>query len=82
MTIDPTLSGGGSTSHTNSYELAGSFGAEYALGRRFSLFGELGLAYAHGTSSFRSSGATSSGTSTGTDTRFATRTAVGVVIWF
>ncbi len=77
-----TTIGNASTSHDNSYLLAGSFGAEYALGRRFSLFGELGLAYTHITSSLRLSGSTSSGTSTGTGTRVGTRTAVGVVIWF
>jgi opacity protein-like surface antigen len=39
--------GGGTTSHINS--LGGAFGAQYALGKRFSVFGETGLTYSHAT---------------------------------
>jgi hypothetical protein len=36
---------------TRSYTSSGSFGAEYAFGRRFGAFGELGLSYASTTAS-------------------------------
>jgi hypothetical protein len=77
-----SLSGGGSHSTANAYSLAGSLGAEYTLGRRFGVFGELGVGCARQTSSLRSSGTTSSGTSAGSSTTFGTRTAVGVILWF
>jgi hypothetical protein len=32
---------------TSNYAAAGSFGAQYVLGKRFGLFGELGLNYSH-----------------------------------
>jgi hypothetical protein len=77
-----SLSGGGSHSTGNAYSVAGSVGAEYTLGRRFAVFGELGLGCSRQTSSLRYSGTTSSGTSTGSSTSFATRSAVGVILWF
>jgi hypothetical protein len=39
--------GAGTTSHVNS--IGGAFGAQYALGKRFSVFGETGLTYSHAT---------------------------------
>jgi hypothetical protein len=37
--------GGPGPSTEDSYQVSGSFGAQYALGRRFSVFGDLGIAY-------------------------------------
>lgn len=95
---DPPLLGATTGSTTTVYGTSGSFGAQYALGRRFGLFGEVGLTYQ------RTSG-TSSSTFTVTTTTFvngvlttttvprtsgstlrsntvATRTAVGVILFF
>src|SRR5215471_15907591 len=38
-----SASGGGIDLVTNTYDVSGSFGAQYALHRRFSVFGEVGL---------------------------------------
>jgi hypothetical protein len=35
------------TTVTSNYGASGSFGAQYAIGKRFGLFGELGLTYGH-----------------------------------
>lgn len=72
-----------SETRSNSYQYAGSFGAQYSLSRRFSVYAEAGLAYSHGDSTFRST-ASFSGVATGktTITSFGTRTAVGVVFYF
>jgi hypothetical protein len=35
----------------SSYGVAGSFGTQYSLSRRFSVFGEVGLSYSHGRTS-------------------------------
>jgi outer membrane protein W len=60
---------------TDSYGFAGSFGAQYGLGDRFVVFGELGLSYAHGTA--KSNTTLTKTTSDG----FGTRAAVGVVFY-
>lgn len=57
------------------YGFAGSFGAQYGLGDRFVVFGELGLNYAHGTTK---SNTTSVKT---TSNGWGTRTAVGIVFY-
>jgi|WetSurMetagenome_2_1015567.scaffolds.fasta_scaffold12043_2 hypothetical protein len=77
-----SLSGSGSHATGNTYSLAASVGAEYGLGRRFGVFGELGLVYNHQSSNLTYSGASAGGTSSGTASNFGTRTAVGVVVWF
>jgi opacity protein-like surface antigen len=59
----------------NSYGFAGLFGAQYSLNDRFSVFGELGLAYTHSTLSDLIS----------TDSQadnWGTRTGVGVILYF
>jgi hypothetical protein len=66
-------------SHT--YSLAGSFGAEYALVKRFSVFGEVGLAYARQTSAYRSSTPNVLGNDS-TASSVGTRSAVGVIVYF
>lgn len=76
----PTSSSG---TTANSYTFAGSFGAQYSLSRRFSVYGEAGLAYSRSDSTFKST-ASLSGVATGTTTShgFGTRAAVGVVVYF
>jgi hypothetical protein len=67
----------------DSYSLTGSLGAEYALGRRFAVFGELGIAYSHTASRTTYTGSTGvSSKSTGDGDSFGTRTAVGVIYFF
>jgi hypothetical protein len=48
-----------SESTVSSYTLAGSFGAQYTLGRRFGLFGEVGLSYGRTSTSLSSTFTTS-----------------------
>jgi hypothetical protein len=69
-------------STTDVYSMAGMFGAQYALGRRFAAFGEVGLSYA------RQNG-TATSTIVNVTTRISnhgntigTRTGVGVVLYF
>ena len=48
LTLTPiALSPISSTTVTTSYGASGSFGAQYELGKRFGVFGELGLSYTH-----------------------------------
>ena len=69
-------------STTDIYALAGMFGAQYSLGRRFAAFGEVGVSYSrqNGTS------ATTIGPVTtqivNHANAFGTRTGVGVVLYF
>jgi hypothetical protein len=64
---------------TTGYQASGSFGAEYSLGERFSVFGEIGLGYSH--TSIPSSGmALSTFKVTGHST--STRSSMGVTIHF
>jgi hypothetical protein len=66
---------------SNTYSVAGSFGAQYALGKRFSVFGEVGLVYSWQTSSYSSTTANVIGTDS-TANSVGTRTAVGVIVYF
>jgi hypothetical protein len=59
------------------FSVAGSFGAQYAPTRRFSVFGELGLSY----SSQRAESSSFTATETEGST-FGVRSAVGVVLYF
>jgi len=66
----------GSTELTvNTYTTSGSIGAQYAIGRRFGVFGETGIAYSHLTqdSSFGTEGSSDA---------FGNRSAVGVILYF
>ena len=65
-----------STQTTNTWSGAGLFGAQYMLGDRFSLFGEVGFGFSHSDSKISLSTSSSSGTSWGT------RAGVGVVFYF
>jgi hypothetical protein len=62
----------------NNYSLIGSFGTQYALHRRFSVFGEVGVGYSH--QALRSTGAISN--STITSHSWNTRTGIGVLFYF
>lgn len=62
--------GGSNESTATSHSVSGSLGAEYALHRRFGVFGELGITY--------SDAETPNTTSTG----WAHRTAVGAILYF
>lgn len=61
----------------NSYLYSGSFGAQYGLGSRFGLYGEVGFGYTHQTSE---SSFAAAGDSTGHTV--ATRSGVGVIFYF
>jgi hypothetical protein len=66
---------------SNNYSVAGSFGAEYALGKRFCVFGEVGLGYTRQTSGYRSDAANILGSDSTANT-VGTRAAVGVIVFF
>ncbi len=69
----------------NAYGIAGSFGAEYMLGRRFAVFGEVGLGYSHtsqvGNQTLTVPTAYDARSET-TSSGVAVRSAVGVVVFF
>jgi hypothetical protein len=72
---------------TKSRFVGGSFGAQYALSRKFSVFGEIGLGYTHSrVDNASTSGGFASGTSTtSTETMshgVSTRSGAGVVFYF
>jgi hypothetical protein len=76
LPINNPITGGTTSESTTTgkaYGFGGSFGAQYGLGDRFVVFGELGLNYAHGTN--ESSLSTVKSTSNG----WGTRAAVGIV---
>ena len=76
----------GTSGHANF--VSGSFGAQYALGRRFSVFGELGLGFSRTVTSPLPSitslapGASSSIVGSSTTSTLGTRTGAGVVLYF
>jgi hypothetical protein len=64
------------TTTTNVVGASGSFGAQYGLGDRFSVFGEIGFAFTHATTE-------SSRISTeGTSNNWGLRSGIGVVVYF
>jgi hypothetical protein len=67
---------------SNTYAVAGSFGAEYALVRRFGAFGEVGISYARQSGGYRPSSQPGVLGSTGTSNSVGARGAVGVVFYF
>ncbi len=78
---DSAPSGAASQNWSNTYSAAGLFGAEYALGRRFAVFGELGVSYARQTSGYRSTAANVIGNDS-TANIVSARTALGVILYF
>src|SRR4029079_14428981 len=87
-----TTTGGGIAIPTDgavrTHFISGSFGAQYALGRRFSVFGEIGLGYSRTVTSPAPSitslvaGASSSIAGTSTSSTLGTRSGAGVVLYF
>src|SRR4051812_20928962 len=67
-----------STGNVNA--LSGSFGAEYALSRRFSVFGEVGLGYTHTTND--PTGTPGILTTSSTSHVFGARSGAGVALYF
>jgi len=62
---------------SNANLVSGSFGAQYALGTRFGVYGELGIAYSHTTNETMQAGGARSATNS-----LATRSGVGVLFYF
>lgn len=63
----------------NTYSMTGSFGTQYAMNRRFGVFGEVGLGYSHAEQELQLAG--SPGPTTTTDS-WSTRTGIGVLVYF
>jgi len=63
----------------NSYALIGSFGTQYALNRRFGVFGEVGVGYGHEQVETSSSASFNSTTKSNS---WSTRTGIGVMLYF
>src|SRR5262249_41623582 len=57
------------SSGTSNYQIAGAFGAQYALHRRFGVYGEVGLTFTHTTTSTTTLGVTVDSGSNGVSTR-------------
>jgi hypothetical protein len=69
----------------SSHTVTGSFGAQYALGRRFNVFGEVGLSFSRSTTTPRdlTTGLGFVTTTSGAVSRnFGTRSGVGVILYF
>ncbi len=64
------------TTTTNAHSILGTFGAQYAVHERFSIFGEVGAGYTHQRGHSEISGLKS------TTNQFATRTGAGVIFYF
>jgi hypothetical protein len=84
-----TTTGGGIGTPTENtatnHFISGSFGAQYALGRRFSVFGEIGLGYTRSRVDNVPTDSLAIGASTGSETTshgVSTRSAAGVVFYF
>ncbi|HZT76028.1 MAG TPA: hypothetical protein VFA27_05185 [Vicinamibacterales bacterium] len=60
-----------------SYFVSGSFGAQYAVGAHFGVFGEVGFGYSHNTTASDEPGAGNSSGHT-----MSTRSGVGVILYF
>lgn len=78
-TTTNTLATNSAKSTSSSYQVLGSFGAQYALSRRFGILGEVGIQYSDVENDNTLSDGTS-GTSSSTK-NFGTRAAVGVVLY-
>jgi hypothetical protein len=67
----------------NGQFVSGSFGAQYALGTRFGLFGEVGLGYTHTDNAPTPAGAAGGVVTSQTTTRtLAARSGAGVILYF
>ena len=78
-----TTDGGNTSGSTgNTQFVSGSFGAEYALSRRFAVFGELGVAYSRTTNTPNASAALSTLFTSSTSNTLGTRSGAGVILYF
>jgi hypothetical protein len=68
-------------STSTSYSFAGSFGAQYSLGRRFGVFGEVGFAYGRSEGSTATELLTQTRVTSHSDS-IGTRSGAGVVLYF
>jgi len=80
-TVEMTPPEGGVDQTSRQYSLAGCFGAEYALGRRLTVFGEFGVGYTYLSDEIRPRTANGSAMTAGVDS-LETRTAFGVILFF
>jgi len=69
------------TTTATSYSVAGMFGAQYSLGRRFGVFGEIGVGYARQTGSTATELVGLTRVASHSDS-IGTRSGVGVVLYF
>ncbi len=67
-------------STTNNYQVMGSFGAQYALSKRFGVLGEVGVVYSHNNAESVPEGGT--GGSSGSAYSFSSRAAIYVAYYF
>ncbi len=82
-TTDYTGTSSTSNATSSTYTVSGSFGAQYSLGRRFAVFGEVGLAYSHLTGESSSNAVlVTNSSSSGTGNAWSTRTAIGGIFYF
>ena len=81
---EPALDDSGSVFRTSAQSLSGSFGAQYAISRRFSVFGELGGTFTHVTDVPQESSSSSIVVSNLTTTArgVGIRSGVGIVLYF
>jgi hypothetical protein len=75
-TFDAAPTGDEGTSTNTAYSISGLFGAQYSLGRKFSVFGEVGFGFSDTTSRSELSDVRTNGQTWGT------RTGLGVVFYF
>ncbi len=89
-TIESTVSGVGipvrvgpvsSTSQASNHAASGSFGAQYSVGSRFGVFGELGLSYTH-SGEMPAASLSATATSTGSNWTIGLRSGAGVILFF
>lgn len=69
-------------STTDVYSIAGMFGAQYSLGRRFAAFGEVGLGYSRQSGSSMTTIGPVTTRVTNHGNAVATRTGAGVILYF
>jgi hypothetical protein len=72
--------GAGTTA--NSDTIAGMFGAQYSVGKRFSIFGETGLAFSHSTTKSDIAAPPIISTFSAHGNSIGTRTGAGVILYF
>lgn len=81
VSSDSSTDGASTSSSTgNSQTLSGSYGAQYAVGPRFSVFGEVGFAYVH--TSNAPTGVVSFLSTSSTTNTVGTRGGAGVILYF